>query len=244
MRITCRNLLTKYSFLSFLLILSSLAISSNQQPLVFAAPTDHPLIPVGERILQSAYSPLNVTIQVRQLPPMRALSMSNQGELDGSLGRVKGIDQTYKNLLMIPIPLCYIEFMAFSYRSVKIPNGWQDVKPYHIGILKGGLYIENKTHQYNKELFNTPLQLLRVVSQSRIELGILGKVEALKALKQLDNSNIKIVNPTLDQVAIYHYLHKKHAKLKPFITKSLLTMQKNGTLKKTYDQFINSLMSQ
>lgn len=73
-----------------------------------------PVGDVAEAVLEEAYQELSIKLKILFAPAKRALVISNSGEADGELNRIKGINKKFKNLIMIPVPINQLEGVVYT----------------------------------------------------------------------------------------------------------------------------------
>jgi polar amino acid transport system substrate-binding protein len=93
---------------------------------------------IAEKVMAEAYKRIGMKLEVKKLPGERALQASNNGEVDGELYRKRDIDQTYPNLIVIPVAVVNIDEMVFTKKSKKFAvKSWDSLLPYRVGYRKG-----------------------------------------------------------------------------------------------------------
>ena len=91
------------------LILLAAILNTNsieaKDKMVFSKPlATNPSIIIPERILKHAYKKLGIIIQFDKSPGKRGLILSNEGQRDGEIFRIRGINKKYRNLIMVSVP--------------------------------------------------------------------------------------------------------------------------------------------
>ncbi len=190
-------------------------------------------------ILQEGYKRIGIDIEAKILPAERALSMSNSGELDGEVNRIVNINMKYPNLIMIPIPIFFLDIVAFT-KHLEFPvQSWESLAPYEVATLRGMKVAENGLQGMKYLALTEFEQILRMLDKERIEVAILPRLDGLQIIKKFNLKTIEILEPPLVRINLYHYLHKKHKHLVPKITASLRKMDKEGLIKKMFKQQIS-----
>ena len=103
-----------------------------QDTLVFSRPKNRSGIAIlmGERILKEAYNRLGIDFVFKELPNVRSLFTANKGDTDGEFMRLPGLEKTYTNLIMLSIPIAYVDIVVYTkYAEFEIED-WQ--KPYTV----------------------------------------------------------------------------------------------------------------
>src|SRR4029079_1090827 len=92
---------------------------------------------VGGEILRAIYGRLNIAVEFADVPGKRALALSSAGELDGEVHRIANIAQTYPTLLQVSPAINYIEPSVFTTALRFDVRGWDSIRNYSIGIVRG-----------------------------------------------------------------------------------------------------------
>ena len=209
--------------------------------LLFGKPED-PIAGISARVLAEAYKRIDIDIEFVELPAERSLLQSNGGVLDGEVNRVVGIDQTYANLIRIPVPVNYFESVVFTKTQQFTVNGWDSLKPYSIAIRIGAKFAENRTKGMEVGKFVTYDKVFMLVSKSRFDICITSRITGLYQINKHNLVGVKALEPPLETFHLYHYLNKKHELLVPMITASLHKMEQEGAILKERERFIAELL--
>lgn len=191
---------------------------------------------ITEKILKEAYKRIGIRMEVKGYPAERAMQMANDGESDGELRRPAGMDKEYKNLIMVPQSVDFGEAVVFTKNKVFSINGWDSLKPYKIGILRGNKFAEKGTEGMNRFAANTIEQLFEMLDAGRTDIIVLLRRNGLATLKKLNLTGIRALEPPVENMPLYHYLNKKNERLVPKITAALQEMEKEGLIQKIKDQ--------
>lgn len=217
--------------ISLLLFFMSSTILVAKEQLTFSMPPDATAL-ISRKVLEIAYSKIGIDIKFNKYPAERSLYMSNHGLVDGEVCRIKGIEDKYLNLVIVPVPINLVEGMVFT-KNVKFKvAGWSSLKPYTIGVRRGTKFIENIAHKLNVEAVTTNEQLFLKLISDRTDIVVTSRVEGLFQLKKLKINNITVLEPPIITIKLYHYLNKKHKSLIPKVTNILKKMNKRGTIYK------------
>ncbi|MCP4352008.1 MAG: transporter substrate-binding domain-containing protein [Desulfobacterales bacterium] len=221
-----------------ILILQATPLIAGEK-LVLSTFESDPFVTTAVRIIQEAYKRSGIEAEIRHYPGERAVNMANHGKTDGEVFRVAGIDKQYKNLHMVPIAITGTEIVVFSKAVNFQVKGWDSLKPYKISFLKGFKMAEAKTQ--GMKVFPTGAleALFKVLDKGRVDIVIESRIGGLSFIKKYGFTGIKPLEPPLETVKVYHYLHKKHQYLVPRITKVLEEMDSKGILKEIKQNVIN-----
>ena len=168
-------------------------------------------------------------LQTVQLPAERGLINSNAGLEDGEMIRVAGMEKFYPNLIPIPEKLIDMEFAVFSKQAIDLKKGWKALENKTVAFINGWKILEiniPKTAEITK--VKTPKQLFTLLKQGRTDYIIYSKWSGLYLLDKMGMHEVKQQQPLLAKKGMFMYLHKKHKKLIPGLTKALVAMKKDG----------------
>lgn len=197
---------------------------------------------ISEKVLKEAYRRIGIKIIVKQYPAERAVRMADSGEADGDTNRLAGINKEYTNLIMISPPVGFDEGVVFTKDKVFPVNGWESLKPYKVGILRGNKFAERGTEGMRSFSANTIEQLFEMLDAGRTDLVVIVRLNGLITLKKLNLKGIRALEPPLGKYDFCHYLHKKNERLVPKIAASLQEMEKEGLMLKIREQTIADLL--
>jgi len=191
------------------------------------------------RIATEIFRRLDIPLKYVRLPSERSLIHGNQGIDDGVIARIEGLDKKWRNLVRVPEEIISWEFSAFSYDVDIEVKGWESLKPYSVGIIRGWhIYEENLADANALTKVSTPKQLFRLLSSGRIDIAMFERLRAQYWMKKLD-INPPILAPEIAKKALYIYVHKKHAALVPKLTRVIAAIKKDGT----YERIFNATLA-
>ncbi len=193
-------------------------------------------------ILSSAYKKLDIQLEYVEYPGKRAAIMANSGKTDGDTMRIKGFDKDFPNLVMVPVPVIAIEWMAIATDPTIEINGWKSLAPYTIGIRLGIKKTEIATKGMKVDKVNQYESIVKKVSFGRNDIGVLPKITALIHLKKSGLANVKILEPPVDTTPLYHYLYKDNRHLVDGIAQALKEMKSSGETEKIMQKEIQKLL--
>lgn len=226
----------------FLAIQLLTPVLSAREPLVFSTFLDtQPFFLVGERVLRQAYNRLGREFIIQRHPGERAIMSANSGLTDGELGRVAGVAQGYPNLVMIPVPITYGEPIVFTHNTRFEIKGWESLRPYSIGYVRGTKVIEKHTRGMTLVPVTTMVQAFKMLATDRTDLVVEDRLGGLVMVHQLGLKNIIVLTPPLLTVPIYHYLHKKHHVLIPQMETTLRKMEQDRTIQAIKESVMQEL---
>ncbi len=179
-------------------------------------------------IIRRAYARIGITVEYKTFPAERALRMSNDGQSDGELVRIEGIDEKYPNLIRIPVSHVTAEQMAFAQDPTIVIDGWESLRPYTIAFHRGYKVAEKNTIGMDRHLTGKDSSAFNVVENERVDIAIANRFTGEKIIRDLDLTNVTMLLPPIQRDPLFHYVHIKHATLVEEITQILKTMSEQG----------------
>jgi len=228
------------------LIVSMCAISYAQSPLRIARIENIPDQFVGGEILKVVYGRLKIPIELVDLPAKRALMDSSQGALDGEAQRNINVQKQYPALIMVRPAINYIEPSVFSKKHRFEVKGWDSIKGYTVGIVRGVGTSEDGTKGMKRVTAVTTLdQLMLLLAADRIDVAVSDSFSGLVVVKKLRlEDRIKVLTPPLQKSEVYHFLHEKHRDLVPKVERVLREMHASGELEQLRTQIMQRYLAQ
>ena len=209
--------------------------------LVISTFADDPFSAHAEAVLQEAYKKADLSLEIVKTSGERAIQLSNSGETDGELYRIKGINSKYTHLVMVPVPVCHSEIVVFTKSKEFVIKGWKSLKPYKIGMLRGAKYAEKNTKGMNRFMATKTEQLYYMLDQDRLDIVVNSVITGLGELEKTGIRGIRILKPPLEKHAVFHYLHKKNKALVPRLESVLREMEKAGRIRKIQEEATKAL---
>lgn len=223
-----------YIFFVLFLTLFSTSDLSALQPLKLNTPGEPPYhypdqTGIMDLWMKDAFARIGREVIIDWQPPERGLENANTGIVDGDAGRIAGISRRYSNLIQIPEKVMVSEFVAFTLYSTFRPDGWQSLKPYHVGIVRGHKISEANVVG-TRSLFkarNTEALFL-LLNNNRVDVAVCEREFGSMMARKI-NPGIQVMEPPLARQDFYLYLHKKHEPLVLKISEALKAMKRDGT---------------
>ncbi|TPQ34864.1 ABC transporter substrate-binding protein [Bradyrhizobium guangdongense] len=187
---------------------------------------------VGGEMLRAVYARLNIRLEFEDVPGKRALALSSAGELDGEIQRIANLSKDYPTLVQISPPINYIEPSVFTTRLRFDVAGWDSIKEYSIGIVRGVGSSEAGTRGMSRVTAATSLEnMIQMLDADRFDLIVTDLFSGLVAVRKLNLENrIYPLSPPLQRIYIHHYLHERHRDLAPKVGKAIADMEASGEL--------------
>ena len=135
-----------------------------------------------------------------------------------------------------------LEAVAFT-RSIRFqPQGWESLRPYRVGLIRGIKFAENNTIGMNRYLVSRYQSLFQMLDSGRIDVAVAPKINGLISMHKHDHSAINIMQPALMHFKLFHYLHRKNIDWIPRIEAVLHKMHQSGELEKIRRQIHLTLL--
>jgi polar amino acid transport system substrate-binding protein len=214
-----------------------------REPLRFSMIVNTPDQVIGARILEIAYSYLDIPVEFVEMPGRRALRESSEGKIDGEVHRILKIGEDHPTLIRVPTPINYIEPTVFSKNQNFLVTGCQDLKDHKIGIVRGVRHAEVCTQgMEHVQIVGNSSLLMQILHRDRVDFVITARINGLLQLKNLSLDSIYPLSPPLRRELVYHYLHEKHKALVPRIDSVFKRMKQGGELEGLREKFLKELL--
>ena len=201
---------------------------------------------VGGEILRAVYARLNISIEFADVPGKRALALSSAGELDGEVHRIANLAQTYPTLVQISPAINYIEPSVFTTTLRFDVKGWDSIRDYSVGIVRGVGSSEAGTRGMSRVTAATSLEnMIQMLDAGRFELMVTDLFSGRAAVAKLKlQSRIAPLSPPLQRVYIYHYLHERHRDLAKRVGAVIQEMEASGELARLREALIKKVLNE
>lgn len=194
---------------------------------------------ISERVLEEAYKRLDIDIQVNGRPAPRAIHEANLGISDGELYRIKNMHLKYPNLLMVSVPVGIMEGIAITTQRDLQLTDWQALSPHRVCIRNGVKFAEAGTSHMQVNAVSSNDQLFSMLGKQRCDVIIIAHLTSIPlSLKFARENATSVYQSVLQTYPLFHYLHKKHAYLKPKLEKVLTDMQNEGVIQQIREDYI------
>ena len=184
---------------------------------------------LGRLILQEAYSKLGIDFEFKDAPIERSLVMANDGLTDGTFLRIAGLEKTYPHLIQVQFPLQYMEVVAFTKGDDLIIENWQSLEPYRIGIPRGFKIAEIMTEGMEVVQIKTADSGIQMLELNWLDVVIDLKISQMR-IEYLRYTDIKMHEPPLSRVPLYHYLYFDHRAIANELETILKSMEESGEI--------------
>lgn len=193
-------------------------------------------------LAREIFARVGISAKAIRLPSARSIINANEGIDDGVIGRIAGMDEKYKNLIMIPEPVVRLQFVAYSLDQKISIESWDSFKPYSVGYIRGWrIYEKNLPQTKSLTIVNNAEQLFKLLMNGRAELIMFEYYRGTWWNEYL-GANAHIIGSPVAEKDMYLYMHKKHKDLVPKITEAFKAMKQDGTFQKIRDKTLPSYM--
>jgi ABC-type amino acid transport substrate-binding protein len=201
---------------------------------------------VGGEMLRAVYARLNIAVEFADVPGKRALALSSAGELDGEVHRIANLAQTYPTLVQISPPINYIEPSVFTTTLRFEVRGWDSIKDYSIGIVRGVGSSEAGTRGMSRVTAATSLEnMIQMLDAGRFDLVVTDLFSGRAAIRKLKlQSHIAALSPPLERIYIYHYLHERHRDLAKRVAAVIQEMDASGELARLREALVKQVLNE
>lgn len=178
--------------------------------------------------LKPIYAKLGIELKVMSFPSKRSLSFSNQGQLDGELLRSEGIEESYQNLVPVPVSLYQMHAYAYTIDGTKDFDKASDVLHFTVGIHRGVQWEESFASQFPRYVsrVGSTIQKFKLLTLGRVDYVLSSEQRAQTIIdKHFANDNIVRVSPLLKKINLIHYVNKKHAHIVPRLLEEIRKQQ-------------------
>ncbi len=195
-------------------------------------------------IATEAFRRNGLKLSLIKLPAERALKNSNAGIDDGELFRIGGMEKLYPNLVPVSEKIIDMRFVAFCVDSSVTVNGWQSLRLYSVGFIKGWKILEiNTPKEAHIILARDAEQLFTMLEKGRVDVVLYSRLMGLEIIRRRKIAGAKALSPPLDVRAMFIFLHKKHKALAPKIAASLAALKSEGVYGREYRKMETALMT-
>lgn len=193
-------------------------------------PEDDAVSAICETILAEAYRRMGLRLRVRHAPGERALQLSNSGEVDGELYRMRGIDDQFRELVPVPVELHEARFMAFMARDDVPMASAADLRGWRVAYNRGAKAVErNLPPGLHTEAAHSQSNMFERLGAGRFDVVIDDHLSGMLTLTRLGLKHIKARGP-LFVVPLIHYVHQRHRDRVAPLTRILREMKQSGEM--------------
>ena len=197
---------------------------------------------ISEVVLRKAYARLGVNLEIRKYPAERALQLANQGTVAGEVQRIDGLSASYPNLIQVRPPINYIEGTVFSGDTRFQVDGWESLRPFRIGIIRGIKFAESNTQGMDVQAVGDYERLFTMLENGRFEIIVSPGINGEYHLRLFGMVGVAKLRPAIERFDLFHYLHRDHEALAAKVSEVLERMRQSGELERIRARVIQVLL--
>jgi len=225
-------------FISFFFLTNTYA----QESLRLNNPFNSPEAEFMESIWKEVAKRNNITLIIQKIPYKRSLINVNSGIDDADVARILDISKYYPNLVTVPESIYNLEIVALTNKVGLNIKKLEDLKPYHVGIIRGMKIAKLKMVDVNpKSLIEATDYngLLNLLTKGRIDVAFVDKMGIIKEVLKSQTEDYYLKTSPLISVKLYMQLNKKFKKYVVLFEQTLRSIKNDGTYQKYFDKYIN-----
>ncbi|MDO8608694.1 MAG: transporter substrate-binding domain-containing protein [Phaeospirillum sp.] len=174
------------------------------------------------------------------LASSRAFRLADDGVTDGLAGRVAGMEKDFPNLIRVPEPMFFNDFVACT-AGEPPPQRWDELAPHAVAHIIGWQIFErNLPTVRDLAVAKDAVQLVGLLRAERTEVILHERWQALWQAKSM-NQPIKCGQTPLARVPMYIYLNRKHEGLVDKVAAELGRMKDDGSYQALAEQVFGGL---
>lgn len=158
--------------------------------------------------------------------------------------RIANLARDYPTLVQISPAINYIEPSVFTTTLVFDVRGWDSIRDYSIGIVRGVGSSEAGTRGMSRVTAAASLEnMIQMLDAERFDLMVTDLFSGRVAVRKLNlQARIHPLMPPLQRIDIYHYLHERHRPLVPKVEKVIQEMSASGELARLRETLVRQIL--
>ncbi len=191
---------------------------------------DVPEVRSISKLLKEVYREIGHEIELVVRPAKRSLMEVNAGTSDAELARIIGTENEYPNLVRVKEPVYALSVSAIVVKTSRHwMSSWEKIAKLRVGYPRGYRLLDVRTRDMNAVKVRDPKAVVRMVKGARFDVGLLITSDALRLAAADDG--LTVLDPPIETLTLYHYLHVKHRRLVPAIEEVLIRLNDSGRAK-------------
>lgn len=196
-----------------------------------------------DEVTREAMRRIGRELVINRLPAERALHSANTGLIDGEMSRIKILNKTYTNLIRVPEKIMDWEFVIFSKKKINLKKSWSSLKEKDVAFITGWKILEKNISKAAKiTKVKNSQQLFLLLKKDRVDYVAYEKWGGRYLISKLRLNRVKLKHPALAKKEMFIFLHKKHAKLVPELSRALTNMKKDGSYQRLVKKHLTVLL--
>lgn len=175
----------------------------------------------------------SVDITFKPMAAERSVRLVQEGTNDGDCCRVPAVFKDDDSVVFVQESFASIRWNAFAWNKKLKINSFNDLQPHAVGAVSGWKLAVNKIRKIapqDYQILDTPEQMFMMLSRRRLDVGVIGYLNGLNAMADLEITDVHALQPPLASTPLYFMLAKKNRDLVPQIEAALVEMKRDGTI--------------
>lgn len=194
---------------------------------------------IYDQIILKIFNSLGLKIKINHLSSARSIENVDIGLDDAEYARIKGINEKFKNILPVNEKLIDFSFTAFSKDPHIRITGWDGLKKYNVGFIRGWkIYEINVKNTRSLHVVSSEVELFNMLLKDRVDIILYEKLRGYDFLSKNHIADVFALENPLSVRGMYLYVHKKHADLIPKIENALQEIKQDGE----YDDIVKAFI--
>lgn len=193
-----------------------------------------------DRLMERLASEVDREIRVVRLPSERSLLAAAAGRVDGEFGRIAGLEERYRELRRVPVPLASWEFVAYS--GLPAPpriEGFNTLENRRVAYIDGWKIFEENVHSTAYTLrFTDETQLFQALLSGRVELVLYSAARGNAWIRRNPTREIYRAPGVLAAREMYLYLHESREELIPEVAEALERIRQSSWYSQLEQQYL------
>ncbi|CAM3863611.1 substrate-binding periplasmic protein [Roseateles saccharophilus] len=199
-----------------------------------------PTSQLAAKVMLEAYRRMGMEADIVSMPGERSLVSANAGETDAELYRKAGMEKTYPNLVMVPVPVASYEVVAFvPSHSVLSVNGWASLQALRMAFVKGIKVIEENTGGMQVVPVASLQQAFGMLDRGRVDVVLANRISGLATLRSMKLTGIEPRPQPLASFPVFHYVNVSRQALLPKLSQVLQDMTRERWIQHAQDEIIS-----
>ena len=179
---------------------------------------------------RDVYRRAGLKAEFKPVPHNRSLVSANAGTVDGDVGRVPSIEETYPDLRRVNVKLMDLKGAVYTtHEDIRFYS--EDLlEQYRVGCVLGVRWTKKKMEGITITTTKDYQTLFKMLLSDRIDIVLATEASADAVLSELGDKALKIykLEPFVFSAPIYHYVNKKNESVISRLEKALAELVQEG----------------
>ena len=197
-------------------------LSHAELPLVFKQNQQHQSYnALAYKVLQQVYQQAGYEIHASKKQSIRH---------DGYLISPRDRNKEYYGYIRIPVTIVKVRLLAFTQQRHKNTPYQYGLMSNRVAVVKGSTLAERYTAGVVTYAMDNAEGAFFQLRKNNVDIVLMPEFEALVQAGSQLRKGIVALSPAVTEIAMYHYVHKKHSHLIPVIKRSLQKMEREQSI--------------